>query len=412
MTDRRSRVVHVREALALRDAVLRYLSAARDERADEALIGATPVAWSLFLRFECCALSLVGRLRADGLVARAGADVQRCLSSAEAAELQRVLAARLLVRELDAIGERAGLRFTVLKGGALAADPARKPVDLGDVDAIATHAPAEHAWRALLSNGWSPIPTGLSPTDALGEREHFAPLRSTRHELPLELHARFDYGLPRAEAERAAETTPIPGYRSIDRLVGPRVVVAVLRHSVVVHPHRRGHLRDLFLLGELLQELDEDQLNAIDRELRLEPQSAELLAMLTQAKALSRGEPSADSEALRRFVWFKYAAGLGTTRLLGTRSEGWNTWSHVPLERPAVRRAEYRRLLQQGSAEPIARDWSPLRHRLLASAVARSVGLPRLVRVLRRAGLVLGLVAAGGVIRRHVASLMKPKGVD
>jgi hypothetical protein len=404
MSARAVRIRRVREVLELRDAVLRYLAPGSDARATERLDAATPSTWSLLLQCECCALPLVARLRSDGTFARLGAATQQCLSSAEAAELQRVLAARLLVRELDALGVRDGVRFTLLKGAALAADSTRPPLDLGDVDVLATPETRNRAWSALLANGWTPAAPGLLPTDELGARPHYAPLRSERHELPLELHERFEYGLPAVAAEQVPETIPIAGYRSIDRLTGPRAVAATLRHSVVAHPHRRGHLRDLFLLDELLRELDEGQVGAATRHLQTDVQSVELLAMLNQARALSRAEDVMDREVLRPFVCFKYAAVAGTSRLLGIRSAAWSAWSHVPLERPAVRRASYRRALR-GALEPLAPDWWSYRHRAVSSRLARAVGLPRLVRVVRRAGLVLALVAAGGAIRRHVATL-------
>src|SRR4051794_30174675 len=109
MSARAERAHRVREALVLRDAVLRYLSPARDGRETERLRAATPAAWSFLVRYECCALPLVTRLRADGVLNRLDASVQECLASAAATELQRVLAARLLVRELDTIGGRSGV---------------------------------------------------------------------------------------------------------------------------------------------------------------------------------------------------------------------------------------------------------------------------------------------------------------
>lgn len=412
MRDHASRVRRLREALALRRAVLQHLAAPQQERAADALRTATPGAWSVFLRHECCALPVVSRLRADGLLSRFEPAVQESLATAESRELQRVLAARSIVRDLDAIGERAGVRFILLKGGALAADPARPPLDLGDVDVLATPESTERAWDALLANGWSPRASGLTPGDEVGQRPHFAPLRSTRHQLPLELHARFDYGLSATGADLAPATTPLEGYHAIDRLVGVPSIAATLRHSVVVHPHRRGHLRDLFLLAELLRELEADQLHDLERELQEDAERVELLAMLAQARGLSRGEPLADPDALQPFVAYKYAVETGTSRLLATGSPGWNTWSHLPLERPAVRRAAYRRLLR-GGTEPILRDWSPLGHPVLGARLARVLGLPRLVRVGRRVALVLALIAVGGMIRRHVAALTStPKGVD
>jgi hypothetical protein len=399
---RRARIA--RDALRLREAVLAHLGAHEVEASRAPLIAASPDAWAFLLRVECCALPLVTRLRADGTLDRLDDASRAPLLAAEKMEMQRVLAARLLIRELDVIGERAGVRFTLLKGGAVAADPTQQPLDLGDVDALAARESTERAWNALLACGWTPVESGLAPDDELGARPHYAPLRSERHQLPLELHAQFDYGLSPAGADHAPETAAMAGYRAIDRLAGARAIAATLRHSVVVHPHRRGHLRDLFLLSQLLRDLDDEQLRAIERDLRSDAQSAELLAMLAQSRALSRGEPLPDPEVLRPFVSLKYAVEGSTSRLLGFRSPGWNTWSFVVLERPALRRAMYRRLLL-GATERIDRDWSPLRHPILGSRLARALGLARLVRVGRRAALVVALIALGGVMRRHVRAL-------
>jgi hypothetical protein len=402
-SERARRTRTARAALALRDSVLSYLGAHDLAASADPLLAASADAWTFFLHVECCALPLVARLRERDTLARFDPDARAQILAAEARELQRVLAARLVIRELDAIGERAGVRFTLLKGGALVADPTQQPLDLGDVDALATPESTERAWRALMASGWSPNPGGLTPADGLGSRPHFAPLRSERHQIPLELHARFDYGLPDGAAY-ASETAPIRGYRTLDRLAGARAIAATLRHSVVVHPHRRGHLRDLFLLGVLLRDLDDEQLHAIERDLRGDAQSVELLAMLAQSRAASRGEALPDPEALRPFVGYKYAVAARTSRLLATRSAGWSTWSHVALERPRVRRAAYRQLLR-GATAPIREDWSPLRHPLLRSRLSRAFALPRLVRLGRRAVLVLALIAVGGIIRRHVATL-------
>jgi len=409
---RAQRVAIARAALALRESVLAWLSGPDLGGSRESLRAASPEAWTFFLRVECCALPLLARLRQDRLLDDIDDACRAQLLAAESRELQRVLAARLVIRELDGIGERAGIRFTLLKGGAIAADGTREPLDLGDVDVLVAPEHTARAWQALLANGWTPAAGGLGPADELGARPHYAPLRSERHQLPLELHAQADYGLSPAGVERARESMPILGYRCIDRLSGARAVAAALRHSVVVHPHRRGHLRDLFLLGQLLGELDGADLNRLERDLQGDARRVELLAMLEQSRALARGEPIAEPEVLRPFVRLKYAAAAGTTPLLGSSSPGWNTWSHVALERPPTRRAEYARLLR-GATEHIDPDWSPLRHPGLDSGIARSLGLPRLVRVARRAGLVIALVAVGGMIRRHVAALNSPsKGVD
>ncbi|HEX7978454.1 MAG TPA: hypothetical protein VF461_07625 [Gemmatimonadaceae bacterium] len=410
-TERVRRAHAARSALSLRDAVLRYLGASGLGSAREPLLAAAPASWSFLLRVECCALPLLAHLRRDALLDRFDDVARAQLLAAEARELQRVLAARLIVRELDAIGQRAGLRFIALKGGAVAADATRQPLDLGDVDVLVTGAPPEHAWHALLSHGWSPVLPGFSPTDDIGTRAHYSPLRSDRHQLALELHPRYDYQ-GAGGAEQAPTVAPIPGHRAIDRLTGAGAVAATLRHSVVVHPHRRGHLRDLFLLADLLKELDDSESSRLERDLSGAEERIELLAMLAQARALSRGEPLADAEALRPFVCFKYAAAAGTSALLGTGSAGWDAVSHLPLERRPIRRAAYRRLLRAAS-EPVPADAELERVPLIGSRLSRAGGLSRLARYVYRTALTLGLIAVGGLIRRRVAALnFVPKGVD
>jgi hypothetical protein len=111
-------------------------------------------------------------------------------------------------------------------------------------------------------------------------------------------------------------------------------------------------------------------------------------------------------------VCFKYAVGAGTSALLGTGSSAWNAMSHVPLERRPIRRAAYRRLLRTAT-EPVPAESALQRHPLLGSRLARTFGLPRLVRAVHRISLVLGLIALGAAIRRRAEALRaSPEGVD
>ena len=64
------------------------------------------------------------------------------------AELQRVLAARQLLDELDRVSAELSIPFIVLKGGALVAEGERVPLDLGDVDVSIPSEAALEVWRA------------------------------------------------------------------------------------------------------------------------------------------------------------------------------------------------------------------------------------------------------------------------
>jgi hypothetical protein len=172
MTDRSSRAQRVRHALALRNDVLRYLASAPDDRAADRLRTATPDTWSLLLRFECTALPLGAQLRSDDTLDRLDAAVQERLASAEATELQRVLAARVLVREIDAVAVDVGACLTLLKGAAIVADVARQPLDLGDVGCVPLErAPVRRAtYRRLLTGAIGSVPAESTGPGAGSDR--------------------------------------------------------------------------------------------------------------------------------------------------------------------------------------------------------------------------------------------------
>lgn len=402
--DRKARQQVARRALELRDDVLAYLGS-RDGAKRLERLRRTPVdAWVLLLRAESCALPLLAMFRADGALDALDDECRARLAAAESRELQRVLAARLVLRELDSIADGAGMRATALKGGAIAADTRAQPLDLGDVDVLVASGNATLLWDALAARGWAPSARGVTPADGLGPRLHYAPLRSQRHLLPVELHVGFAYGALDS-ADDAQDRAPITGYRALDRLVGPRALAATLGHSVVSHPHRRGHLRDLFLLAALLQELDEREMAALGTMLSRDPHHVELLGMFGQARALAERDGTlADPPALRRFVAWKYATIAHTTWLLDEGPPGWVAMTHVPLERPDIRSTWYRRLWSS-AFEPVPTESSFHMRGGLTSRLATSLGIARALRGVYRSLLVTFLAGAGGALRRHIRRL-------
>lgn len=400
---RADRIRLVRAALDLRTDVLRYLGSRDTTPSCAHLRAASPDAWAFLLRAESCALPLAAALRRAGALRELDEPLRTRLASAEASELQRVLAARQLVRDLDVVARDVGVRLTLLKGAAIAARPERQALDLGDVDVLVAPESADAVWTALLQRGWTPHGRGVTPSDDLGARMHFAPLRNGRHALPLELHTSFSYGAPRALAA-PLDRVPLDGYAALDRLDGPAALAATLRHSVAAHPHRRGHLRDLFLLADLAQSLGERELAAIDDALAAEELDVEARAMLAQARALGRGAPVDHDPANRAFVVWKYATLARTSPLLAASLPGWLPLTHVPLERRAVRRRAYRRLLGSAAA-PVPIESSFGRGGGPVAGAVRALGIPRIGRAAYRVALVICLIAAGAVIRRHVHAL-------
>ena len=80
------------------------------------------------------------------------------IASAESREMQRVLAARHVLRMVDEAGREAGVRVIVLKGGIAAGEPAWEAVDLGDVDIMVVAENAERVWQTLVRRGWRCAP--------------------------------------------------------------------------------------------------------------------------------------------------------------------------------------------------------------------------------------------------------------
>jgi hypothetical protein len=168
----------------------------------------------------------------------------------------------------------------------------------------------------------------------------------------------------------------------------------------------------LFLLADLLGNVERHALEQLEWELARDAYGVESRAMLAQAQSLARREPIEDDPALRPFVVWKYATVARTTRLFAVQAPGWGPITHVPLERVAVRRAEYGRLLAD-VIRPLPVESSLGARGWLGSLPARALGLPRAVRGAYRLWLVSCLFTVGGVIRRHIRSLdSNGKGVD
>ncbi len=87
------------------------------------------------------------------------------------------------------------------------------------------------------------------PEEGVGddEREQHLPAPHLPGGTKVEVHRRVEYasggGVPDDEVRA------LFGFRTLRHGVGPETVLSILRHSVVSHPHRRGHLRDLVLLS-------------------------------------------------------------------------------------------------------------------------------------------------------------------
>ena len=407
-----SRIALVRETLALRAAVLGVLAGVADAAIDErdlSTLRATSVeSWRLLLTAECCALPLAVRLRAAGAVGSLPEAVRAALAESQLAEMQRVMAARSELRDLDALAAELGIEMIVLKGGAIAAEASRPPLDLGDVDLLVSREAAALVWTRLLHDGWHmKVEGGVAATDDVAlDFNHFNPLIPPRDGIPVELHHRHRYGRASTH-ERAPETRALAGHRVLRRTIGHASVVTALEHSVIHHPHRRGHLRDLVLLADSIAECApelRDRLDISSGDPRYLP---ELREMLEQAHALMRGERPADPPSIRRAVTRKYLVVLGDDRRLSARVPGWWTLSHAALERAPLRRARYREIARAGLAPVPAGSTFVVRS--LAERAPRLVGaVTRVLRAGYWASIAALTIVAGPSLRRRVEHASRP----
>ena len=397
----------VRHALALRTAVL-GLFADGDPTVDErdAMQHAPEDAWHILLTCECCALPLAARLHAHRLFDTLPATTQRRISAAALAELQRVLAARSTLGALDLACATLDITPIVLKGGAIAGQHRNPPLDLGDVDALVGERDAARLWAHLRTLGWrrrsgDPMP----PTPTHVDANHVEGLLPAAEGLPLELHTRLDYH-PRPTEDVLSQTRPLEGHRMLRRLVGADAFVAALRHSVVKHPHRRGHLRDLVLLASALSECGEG-FGRIDELLAADPMAPELMAMCAQARAMAEGRPIVDDPPTRRYVTWKYVTFVQPVGLLG-RLPGWAGLNYLPLEREETRRAELGRQLRYALGPvPATSPFATFGQRGVdptddAGTARVRRGASRAMRALYRIGLLTLLVLTSRSTRRRI----------
>lgn len=401
-----STVQRSREAFRLRAALLVLLSGAElDPSERDEIATASLAAWRLVLVAECCALAVGAALRASGLHELLPPEARAELDAAELRETQRVVAARAVLRRVDEIAQRAGATVVVVKGGVAAVEPGRRPVDLGDVDLLVGRADAPVLWEALRSAGWTPKTEGLSPYDPeASARNHFAPLLPPGVGLPIELHHNLDYG-GASTTIGPEDTLAIGGCRALRRLRAPLSLETSLRHTVVKHPFRRGHLRDLALFADEVRRDEPVDFREVERSLASDAYAPELIDMLRQVEAMCARDRPLDSRATRRFVAWKYASVLGANWAFREWIPGWSSVGYVTLERPGIRRVEYRHLLSY-AFRAVPAD-SPFRR----SAVGRRLSLASrgalwAVRVCYRVGLTLLLALSGWYLRRSVAAMI------
>jgi hypothetical protein len=404
-------IARAREAMSLRRAVLPLLAGATPTSDElEVLRAASAAAWQLMTSAECCALPLSDRLRSTGLLALLPPEARSALSIIELQEMQRVMAARAELRLLDSIAVAHDVEIVVLKGGAVVAEQDRAPLDLGDVDLLTSRDGATKVWQALIGGGWAEKEVaGLSAIEPENSAfNHFVPLLPPDDGIAVELHQRVRYDAVAPEKDAPLTTRALKGHQALRRPIGAAAVVQLLEHSVIHHPHRRGHLRDLALLADGLHECSESERATLPSRLdglRFGPEMREMLGL---AEAFARGDHAMDSDSMRRAVARKYLLVLGAEPWRSSRIPAWWQLSSIGFERSAIRSSLYADLLR--SAFTAIPPDSRFRARGLARhapRVVRAAGWS--ARAAYRTGLTVLVAASGPAVRRGIDAVLRPE---
>jgi len=313
-------------------------------------------AWSVFLAAERCGAVLKQRL------GRAAERYPR-LVEAGTREAQRVLLARGQLVWLGSLAASKGLRLVVLKGGVPVAEGC-DVLDLEDLDLLAGARDAQVLEAALEQAGYR----------VYGYRSaHSLRSRALPGALPVEIHLAWLHSgeIPSPAVWHGARR--LRGVEGLWALAPQDHVWHVLLHGAVLHPERRGRLRDVLLIARGLETWSPEEESALWRRAAGHPLSSVLVRVLELARSLSgRGEGCDDGfieEAARRYAlaeWFlrhrlprAWENGVGAvlvSRLFGPRPPlpreglGESRFRHIAwLERRAPRVGRvWRAVLQRG----------------------------------------------------------------
>jgi len=389
----------LRGALALRDLHCRLCHQTADlDAVAVALRSIPPDAWTLFLAADCSALWLGRLLRERDLLRRLPPATRDVFLTAESVEMQRVLTARSMLRMLDDAARESGVRAVILKGGVAAVEPEWLPVDLGDVDVEVAAEDAERYWNALLARGWHCDSRHEVSVAEMAAHDAFMAMYPPGVTMNVDFHQRAPW--PSSQEVVQDPLVPLHGFAALDRRRGASAVAALLRHAVIKHPHRRGHLRDVLLIAQYVRELADEERRTLVEHLGDDAYAPELGALYTQALDLAQGKAPRFGPETLRFVAAKYAMLIDGVHRQTQWFPAWRSVALVALERPPIRRSRYVTeliaALRLESASPLMRT---ARHRGLLPARAMW-----LLRLGYRAVLVAAVALYGPVLRLRARS--------
>ncbi|MEP7001577.1 MAG: nucleotidyltransferase family protein [bacterium] len=252
-------------------------------------------AWAFFLAAETCPRSLSARLGAAASALPTGA--RDVLQRAALAELQRVMAARAQLVVIDSLAERLGVEPVVLKGGVHAGDGG-EAFDLGDLDVLLPHAEVAAFGRALVEQAGYVLEPQFGQFKLTGS-------------LTVEVHDGLEVGYG-VDVVGGMESQPLRGFRRLRRLSPAAHVAYCIQHTTTKHPLRRGHLRDLLLVADALDDCSPSELDAVERALNSAASHELYAATFAVAHAMTMHGPTSAraSDPFMRIAAGKYAMAL------------------------------------------------------------------------------------------------------
>ncbi|MDB4916027.1 MAG: putative nucleotidyltransferase [Gemmatimonadetes bacterium] len=192
--------------------------------------------WRFFLATESCARHLVARL--GSMAPTLPPAARAVLQTAARDETQRVMAARAQLMAMDGLAERLGLEPVVLKGGMHAIDGG-DVFDLCDVDLLLPRDDIPPFTHAMQQAGYrfNPSLEQLSMAGGVIVEPHY----------DLEV----GYGV---EVIGNGESVRMPVCRRLRRLAPAAHLAFCVQHTTTKHPLRRGHLRDVLLIADAMND--------------------------------------------------------------------------------------------------------------------------------------------------------------
>jgi hypothetical protein len=122
--------------------------------------------------------------------------------------------------------------------------------------------------------------------------------------LRVELHIRADYG---SELASTARVGPLGAFRACRQFGGPGELARLARHSVVVHPYRRGHLRDVVLMSQVMRSCTPSEIDTLRSQVVVGRHASAELALLDFVRSV-REHREAEGSSFDPF------AGIAVTR--------------------------------------------------------------------------------------------------